>query len=79
MLNQIKDPFSVVSHLAKALFSVVALILLVTLAALYASVWHVVSFSVYGSAMVLLYTSRGTMPCAWASTVRAPCASRITS
>jgi hemolysin III len=59
MLNHLRDPFSAISHLTGALLSVVALILLVTLAALYASVWHVVSFSIYGSAMVLLYTSSG--------------------
>ena len=55
----LKDPFSALSHLAGALLSALGLALLVTWAALYASAWHVVSFSVYGTAMVLLYTSSG--------------------
>ncbi len=59
MFACMKDPFSAVSHLAGALASALGLALLVTLAALYASAWHVVSFSVYGAAMVLLYTSSG--------------------
>jgi hemolysin III len=55
----LKDPFSAWSHLTGALLSALGVILLVTCAALYASAWHVVSCSVYGTAMVLLYTSSG--------------------
>lgn len=59
MATCIKDPFSAISHLSGALLAAGGLALLVTLAALYASVWHVVGFSIYGSAMVLLYASSG--------------------
>ncbi|MFH1059357.1 MAG: hemolysin III family protein [Pseudomonadota bacterium] len=59
MITCLKNPFSAISHLTGALLSVAALALLVTLAALYASAWHVVGFSIYGTAMVLLYTSSG--------------------
>jgi hemolysin III len=59
MASCLKNPFSAVSHLTGALLSAAGLALLVTLAALYASAWHVVGFSIYGSAMVLLYTSSG--------------------
>lgn len=55
----LKDPFSAWSHLTGALLAALGVIILVTCAALYASAWHVVSFSVYGTAMVLLYTSSG--------------------
>ncbi|MBI4799585.1 MAG: hemolysin III family protein [Desulfarculus sp.] len=55
----LKDPFSALSHLTGALLSALGLTLLVVCAALYASAWHVVSFAVYGAAMVLLYTSSG--------------------
>ncbi|MFZ5587668.1 MAG: PAQR family membrane homeostasis protein TrhA [Thermodesulfobacteriota bacterium] len=59
MATCLKEPFSAVSHLTGALLSAVGLALLVTLAALYASAWHVVGLSIYGSTMVLLYTSSG--------------------
>lgn len=59
LLATLKDPFSALSHLTGALLSALGLTLLVTCAALYASVWHVASFAVYGAAMVLLYTSSG--------------------
>lgn len=55
----LKDPFSALSHLAGALLSALGLALLVGGAAREASAWHVVSFAVYGAALVLLYTSSG--------------------
>jgi hemolysin III len=45
------------THGIGALLSVVALIILVVDASLYGSVWHVVSFTLFGSTMVLLYTA----------------------
>ncbi|ADD67915.1 channel protein, hemolysin III family [Denitrovibrio acetiphilus DSM 12809] len=51
----IKDPVSGLSHLAGAILSVVALALLVSLAAYNSTAWHVVSFSIYGACMILLY------------------------
>lgn len=43
--------------MAGALASVAGLTLLVVVAALQAGVWHIVSFSIFGSALVLLYTA----------------------
>jgi hemolysin III len=43
--------------MAGALASLVGLTLLVVVAALNAGVWHLISFSVFGSTLVLLYTS----------------------
>jgi len=57
MKIQIKDPFSGLSHLFGALLSIAALSVLVTLAAFNSTVWHVVSFSIYGSGMILLYSA----------------------
>ena len=57
MVHRFKEPFSGLSHLVGALLSVAGLSLLVTYAALEASTWHVVSFSIYGSSMIMLYTS----------------------
>ncbi|MCB2186190.1 MAG: hemolysin III family protein [Deltaproteobacteria bacterium] len=53
----VKEPFNGFSHLGGALLSLAGLAVLVTLAAMRATPWHVVSFSVYGSSMVLLYTA----------------------
>jgi hemolysin III len=57
MVHRLREPFSGLSHLVGALLSVAGLSLLVTYAALEASAWHVVSFSIYGSSMIMLYTS----------------------
>ncbi len=51
----IKDPVSGISHLIGAMLSIAALSVLVTLSANNATVWHVVSFSIYGASMILLY------------------------
>jgi hemolysin III len=54
---RVKDPVSGFSHLVGALLSIGALSVLVVQATLNATAWHIVSFSVYGGAMVLLYAS----------------------
>ncbi len=51
----IKDPVSGFSHLAGAFLSVAALVVLVVMSVYHATVWHVVSFSIYGASMTLLY------------------------
>ena len=57
VFKKLKDPFSGLSHLSGAFLSVAGLSVLVTLAALRATAWHVVAFSIYGASMVLLYTA----------------------
>lgn len=44
-----------VSHGIGTLLSVAALVLLTVYASLYGDVWHVVSFSIFGAALVILY------------------------
>lgn len=57
-LNRIfREPVNTISHAAGALASLVGLTVLVALSAANASVWHVVSFSIFGSSLVLMYTS----------------------
>ncbi|WP_407268452.1 hemolysin III family protein [Radiobacillus sp. PE A8.2] len=46
-----------VTHGIGAVFSLAALALLITFATLYGNVWHVVSFSLFGVTMLLLYIS----------------------
>ncbi|MDD2236026.1 MAG: hemolysin III family protein [Kiritimatiellae bacterium] len=45
------------THGVAAAISLVGLVLLVVFAARYGTVWHVVSFSIYGTTMVLLFTA----------------------
>lgn len=51
------DVFSGVSHLIGAVLSLAALVALVTVAAHYGSVWHVVSFAIFGASLIMLYTA----------------------
>ncbi|WP_216827427.1 PAQR family membrane homeostasis protein TrhA [Alkalihalobacterium elongatum] len=44
-------------HGIGALLSIAALVLLIVFSSLYGTAWHVVSFTLFGSTMVLLYTS----------------------
>ena len=54
---KIKDSFSGFSHLAGAVLSVAGLFLLVRYALENGTVWHIVSFSIFGTSLVLLYTA----------------------
>jgi len=55
-INKLKDPFSAWTHILGAFLSVIALVILVYRAALEATVWHVVSFAIYGTSLMALYT-----------------------
>lgn len=46
-----------VTHGIGILFSVTALVLLIVYSSLYGNAWHIVSFTLFGTTMVLLYTS----------------------
>ena len=52
-----REPVNAISHGAGAVGSVFALTLMVVFAALKAEIWHVVSFSVFGASLILMYTS----------------------
>lgn len=55
---KLKDPVSGLTHLVGALLSIAALVLLVVWAALYSNEkpWDIVSFAIFGSSLILLYT-----------------------
>lgn len=57
MSIRIKDPVSGFSHLAGAVLSVAGLYFLVRYAAANGTVWHIVSFSIFGASLILLYTA----------------------
>lgn len=50
-----EEVLNVITHLIGLFLSIAGLALLVTFASLYGNVWHIVSFSIFGSSMVVLY------------------------
>lgn len=52
-----EEIFNSITHGIGTLLSIAALVLLVVFAAIKGDVWHVVSFSIFGSTLVLLYLS----------------------
>lgn len=50
-----EERLNVISHLAGFILSIAALTLLVVKAATLGNVWHVVSYSIYGSSLIILY------------------------
>jgi len=53
----LEEKFNIYSHAFGLLISLIALVLLVVRASLYGNVWHIVSFSIYGSSLILLYAA----------------------
>jgi hemolysin III len=54
---KVKDPVSGFSHLVGAILSAIGLYYLVRYAAANGTVWHIVSFSIFGTSLILLYTA----------------------
>lgn len=52
-----KDLISCISHFIGAIASVVGLVFLVIWACLYGDTWNIVSFSIYGASLILLYSA----------------------
>ena len=52
-----REPVNAISHGAGALGAIAALTLMVVYAVIYAGVWHVVAFSIFGTTLILMYTS----------------------
>ena len=52
-----EEIFNTISHGIGLLFSIPALVLLIVYASLYGNAWHIVSFSIYGSSLIILYTA----------------------
>jgi hemolysin III len=50
-----EEILNVISHFLGLLLSIAALALMVTFASLYGTAWHIVSFSIFGSSLVVLY------------------------
>jgi len=56
-LRRLKDPASALTHFAGALLSAVGLGVLIDRALTAGTVWHLVSFPVFGTGLLLLYTA----------------------
>ncbi len=52
-----EEKLNVISHALGLVLSIVALVLLVVFASLEGSVWHIVSFSIYGASLIVLYAA----------------------
>lgn len=50
-----EERLNIVSHFTGLILSVIALLLLVVKAASFGNVWHIVSFSIYGTSLIVLY------------------------
>ncbi len=56
-MTKIKDPISFLSHAIGAVLSVVGLVFLIIYSALYGEgAWDIVSFTIFGASLILLYT-----------------------
>jgi hemolysin III len=51
------EPLSAITHAAGTLLAIAGLVLLIVFSAIRGSAWHVVSFSIFGSCLVLLYAA----------------------
>lgn len=56
-INIINETANSITHGIGTLLAIAALVLLVVFAAQYGDAWHIVSFSIYGATLVLLYLS----------------------
>ncbi|MBW6463619.1 MAG: hemolysin III family protein [Firmicutes bacterium] len=54
-INYINTVANTVTHGIGTLLAIAGLVLLIIFAAIYGNAWHVVSFSIYGSTLVMLY------------------------
>jgi len=57
MIKKITDPISALTHLIGVILAIPLTVILVTQAARHATIWHVLSFLIFGVALILLYTA----------------------
>lgn len=56
LLRKFRDPVSGLTHLAGAVLSLIGLVCLLWVAVQRGSIWHVVSFAIFGASLILLYS-----------------------
>ena len=57
MSIKMREPVSGLTHLLGVILSAVGLVLMIYYAATLGTVWHIVSFSIFGGSLILLYTA----------------------
>lgn len=57
MSLRIKEPINALTHFIGVILSIIGTIVLLVIAVEEATVWHVVSFAIFGASMILLYTA----------------------
>jgi len=55
--SETEEKMNIYSHAFGAILSVVALVLLVIKASIYGNAWHIVSFSIFGASLIILYVA----------------------
>jgi len=55
--SPIEERINIVSHAVGFILSIVALVFLVIHASLHGNVWHIVSFSIFGASLIILYAA----------------------
>ena len=68
--SAIEEKINIISHAIGFILSIVALVLLVTHANLHGNVWHIVSFSIFGASLIILYAASTFYHCAKKSELR---------
>ena len=53
----LEEKINVASHVIGLILSVVALVMMVVRASLYGDAWHIVSVSIFGASLILLYAA----------------------
>jgi len=52
-----EEKFNIISHAVGLVLSIAALVLLVVYSSIYGSAWHIVSFTIYGASLIVLYSA----------------------
>jgi hemolysin III len=55
--SPIEEKINIISHATGFILSIVAFVILVSQANLYGDVWHIVSFSIFGASLIILYAA----------------------
>ncbi|MCK5682869.1 hemolysin III family protein [bacterium] len=55
--SPLEEKINIITHAIGLVLSIVALVLLVTRSSLYGNVWHIVSFSIFGTSLIILYAA----------------------
>lgn len=66
----VEEKMNVVSHAAGLVLSIVALVFLIARAIEYGDAWYIVSFSIFGFSLILLYTASTFYHCTQSPTLR---------